>query len=120
SCQREIAIAEQADRPVATHVPQLQITVGADLKQAAILPLKGFFGRAVGGPNRADTPALQHIDQFVESELHRRQSFARRDLHDNGRSDSLLPHELNERRVALALIPPPPLHPAEVLEGKTA
>src|SRR5262249_49190398 len=76
SCQREIAIAEQADRPVATHVPQLQITVGADLKQAAILPLKGFFGRAVGGPNRADTPALQQMDQFVESELARRQSLA--------------------------------------------
>src|SRR5262249_35160913 len=120
SCQREIAIAEQADRPVAAHVPELQGTVGADLKQAAVLPLKGSFRRAVGGPNRANAPALQHIDELFASKLHRRSSFARSDFHDNGGSDSLLPHKLNERRVALALIPPAQLDRAEIFDEKTA
>src|SRR4029077_8792692 len=117
---REIAIAEQAGRPIAAHVPQLQVTVGADLKQAAVLPLKGFFRRAVGGPNRANAPALQHIDQLVESELHWWQSFPRRDFHDDGRSDALLPHELNERRVALALIPPAQLDGAQIFDEEAA
>src|SRR5262245_42561761 len=105
-CQWEIAVAEQASGPVAAHVPQLLVTVGADLKQAAVLPFKSLLWRAVGRPNRAHAPALQHIDELVERKLHRCQRFPRCDLHDSGRSDSLLPHELNKRRITLAFIPP--------------
>src|SRR5262249_5581385 len=73
--ERQVTVAQHPGWLVATHVPQLLKMIVRDLKQTAVLPLESFFRCAIGLPHGANTPALQHVDQLVQSESYGRQRF---------------------------------------------
>ena len=117
--QRQVAVAQDAHRPVAAHVAHGVVVVVRDLEQAPGLPLEAVLRPVFAQPHRGHALALEHIDQLVQGELHPRQGLSGRDLLHHGRGHSLLPHELDEGALAAALLPPAQLNRAQVLDEVT-
>ena len=116
---RQVVVVQQTQGLIAPRVRELTRRSPRDEEQAARAELEAVLRHAVR-PHRGDALSAQRVDDLVQRELHRRDRAAARYLRDAGLRHALHAHELDERRVALALLPRPYRHRAQVLNEVAA
>ena len=104
--QRQVVVVQQPDHLVALHVVDGVVVVAGDDEHAVVLPLEGLLRAVVVAPHGGGAAAFHDVNHLVEGKPHRRSRLSGGDFLDPGAGHALLPHELHEGRLALAVLPP--------------
>jgi hypothetical protein len=118
--QRQVVVVQQAHRLAALHIAELAVVVVWDQEHGVVLPLEAPRRRLAVAPDVGDAAAGDHVDHLVDGQLVGRQGLAGLDFRDTRLADALLAFELDERRVALALVPPAKLDRTQVADKEAA
>src|SRR5215510_7759978 len=87
-------------------------------KHAVLLPLKAFFGAAIVVPDRGESPARNHVYDFIEGEFERARAFTSGNLGDAARTHALRTQQLDKGGHTLTLFPPAEFHGAQIVDEK--